>query len=127
MSVSSEKRTLFITRGEKAVFDIFLEKKDGLPRPVDLTNFDKFSASLALESGGYLQISEVANAAGSVINKVSPDVLGQINVTIGAADTQLLLARLSQDLDIEWDNASVANPRRKRITNILSVEDSTLV
>lgn len=123
---NEEKKALFITRGEKAIFDIFLEKKDGLPRPVDLTNFDTFAASFPLETGSYLIITQVPNAAGSVIDKVSPDVLGQIKITLGPDDTQLLRTRLSQDLDIEWDNSVTPNTRRKRLTNILSIEDSTI-
>jgi hypothetical protein len=32
---------IIVTQGEKAEFDIFLEKASCYPRPIDLTDFDK--------------------------------------------------------------------------------------
>ena len=114
---------LIITLGEKATFSIFLENKLTLPRPIDLTNFDKFVVCLPLAAGGFLEITEVANANGSVADKGgTSDLLGQIDVTVGEVDTALLKEGFGQDVDIEWDNATTPNPKRKRLHKVLNVE-----
>jgi hypothetical protein len=117
------EQVIIITKGEKAEFDIFLEKASGFPRPIDLTNFDKFKLCLETESG-VLEITEVANANGSSITKVSPDVLGQLKIVLGSADTINLREGFGQDMDIEWDNSVTPAPKRKRLHKSLNVEAS---
>lgn len=124
MSSCDTEEIIIITQGEIANFDIFLEKASGFPRAIDLTNFDKFKVCLPLESGSYLILTQVANANGSVVTKVSPDTNGQLNVIVNSVDTALLKANFAQDIDIEWDNATVANTKRKKIQKVLNVETS---
>lgn len=119
-----EEDLIIITQGEIANFDIFLEKASGFPRPIDLTNFDTFKVCLPLASGEYLVITQVANANGSVVSKVSPDTNGQLNVIVNSVDTALLKSGFAQDIDIEWDNAITPNTKRKKIQKVLNVETS---
>jgi hypothetical protein len=123
MSEESEER-IIITQGEIATFDIFLEKKSGFPRPIDLTNFDTFKVCLPLTSGDFLTLTEVANANGSVVAKVSPDTNGQINVIVNSVDTLLLNPGFAQDIDIEWDNSITPNTKRKKIEKALNIVES---
>lgn len=123
MSEENEE-IVIITQGEIATFDIFLEKASGLPRPIDLTNFDTFKVCLPLETGDFLVLTEVANANGSVVAKVSPDTNGQINVIVNSVDTALLKVGFGQDIDIEWDNSGTPNTKRKKLQKALNVEDS---
>lgn len=121
---SEDESLIIITQGEIANFDIFLEKASGFPRPIDLTNFDTFKVCLPLSNGEYLVLSEVANANGSVVSKVAPDTNGQINVIVNSVDTANLNPAFAQDIDIEWDNATTPNTKRKKIQKILNVETS---
>lgn len=119
---SENEEIVIITQGEIANFDIFLEKASGFPRPIDLTNFDTFKVCLPLESGSYLTLSEVANANGSVVSKVSPDTNGQINVIVNSVDSALLKVGFGQDISVEWDNSITPNTKRKNIQKVLNVE-----
>lgn len=119
----SDEKIIIITQGEKAVFDIYLEKEYGFPRPVDLTNFDEFKCCIETESG-VLELTEVANANGSIIEKIAPDVLGHLRVTIFPLDTTNLKAGYSQNIDIQWDNSLSPGPKRKRLYKALNVESS---
>ncbi len=125
MSEQSDE-IILVTKGEEAIFSIFLEKTT-LPRPVDLTTFDEFKLCVISESGTPLELTETANANGSLIEKVAPDNLGQLRVTIKPADTLLLAVSFGQDIDIEWGiAASPTTPKRKRLHKILNVEDSCI-
>ena len=119
----NEEQIIIVTRGEKAEFDIFLEKENAFPRPVDLTNYEKFAAHFIKEDGDCLSVTEVANANGSSIQKVSPDLLGQLKVILGPNDTSFLKVGYAQDIDIEWDTAAEDSPKRKRLHKALNVED----
>jgi hypothetical protein len=114
---------IIITRGEKATFDIFLEKKNSFPRPVDLTNFDAFKVCLPLDAGGFLEITDTVNANGSIVTQTGSPLLGQLNVVVGSADSLLLKGGFGQDIDVEWDNVATPNPKRKRINKALNVEE----
>lgn len=121
MSVNTETAVI-ITKGEKAEFDLFLEKKT-LPRCFDLTNFDEFKLCFPTMSGTPLEITHVVNVNGSSVDKVAPDLLGQIKVILGTVDTLKLKADFAQDIDLEWDNSITPNPKRKRLHKILNVDD----
>ena len=124
MSVNPDD-VIVITRGEKAVINIFLEKPDSFPRPVDLTDFDEFEACfLNTISGDPLVVTHVANANGSIIEKVSPDVLGQLKVTLEPTDTLLFEASdVTQDIDIQWNNSITPNKKRKRLYKVIMIDD----
>jgi hypothetical protein len=116
---------IIVTHGEKAEFSLFLEKNT-LPRPYDLTNFDKFKATFLKSDETYLTITETDNANGSSIKKVSPDVLGQLDVILGPDDATALMPEYNLDIDLEWDKASTPNKKRKRVHKILNVEESKI-
>ena len=118
----SDDQIIIITQGEKAEFDIFLEKENAFPRSVDLTNFTKFAAHFP-GSASPVSITETPNANGSKIEKVSPDLLGQLKVTLEPADTALLNEGFGQDICIEWDTVAEDNPKRKRLHKALNVEE----
>lgn len=118
----SDEKIIIITRGEKAVFDIYVKT---LGRPFDLTNFNQFKLGLEKEDGSTLTITHTANANGSQIVKVSPDVLGHLQVTLGSVDTALLKVAFGQDMDLEL-NHTTPNPKRRRLHKSLNVENSLL-
>ena len=118
----SDETALIITRGERAEFDIFLEKKT-LPRSMDLSGFDKFKVCFDGDIEPFT-ISEIANANGSIVTPIAGGIYGQLKVTLEPADTLKLKAQFGQDLDIECDNAATPNPKRKRLKKVLHVEDS---
>lgn len=119
----SNDTVVVITVGEKAEFDIFLEK-ESFPRCVDLTTFDKFKVCLPTEEGTPLEITEIVNANGSIVAKISGGTYGQLKVTLGVVDTNLLKVEFGQDIDIEWDIDASPGPKRKRLHKALNVEDS---
>lgn len=119
----TQEDLIIITKGEHSVFDIYLEKESGFPRPIDLTNYDEFSLCIETETG-VLHLSEAANANGSLIEKIAPDVLGHLRVTIYPTDTLLLRQSFNQDIDIEWNNSASPAPKRKRLYKALNVEGS---
>lgn len=123
MSENNEN-IIIITQGEYAEFDIFLEKESGLPRPIDLTDYDLFTLCLPTESGDCLNISQTENANGSSVVKVSPDVLGQLHVTLGPVDSAALKCGFGQDMDLEWDISGEDKPKRKRLDKALNVSES---
>jgi hypothetical protein len=120
---TENESVIIITRGEKVEFDIFLEKTT-LPRPFDLTNFDLFKVVLPTSSGTPLVLTETINANGSIVEKITPDVLGHLKVTIFPEDSALLEPAFGQDIDLEWDNDASPNTKRKRLHKVLHVEDS---
>lgn len=110
---------IIITKGEDATFDIFLVNQAG--RPVDLTTFTEFKFCVEGDAAT-IELSETPNANGSVVDKVAPDVLGQIRVTLDQVDTALLREGFSQDIDLEWGDGTTR--KRKRIHKGLNVEGS---
>lgn len=117
-----EEKVIIITRGEKAIFDIYLLN---VGRPFDLTNFNQFKLGLEKEDGTVLTITHTANGNGSQIEKQSPDAVGHLKVTLGAVDTKLLKVGFGQDMDLEL-NHTTPNPKRRRLHKQLNVEDSIL-
>jgi len=115
--------TVIITQGEKAEFDMFLERPNTLPRPYPLTNFTKFKLCLPKTDGNWLEITEVANANGSQIDKTGDDVSGQLHVIVGKVDTALLQSGYQQDVCLSWDNAGETNTKKKNLKKFLNVEE----
>jgi len=109
-----------ITKGEKAVFDIKL--RDELGDPYDLTNFDQFTVCLPKGSGSSLEITEVQNANGSVVAKITGKTYQGLTVTVGADDTSELEEEQRLSISVELDNAATPNPKRIVLKNALNVE-----
>lgn len=103
-------KPITITQGEKAEFEIFLKNENG--RPLDLTGFDKFLVCLQTD-GTALSITETINANGSIVEKVAPDVLGILKVTVAPTDSDTLRLAELTDIGLELDN--VATPNKKRL------------
>jgi hypothetical protein len=119
----TNQTAIIITTGEKAIFDIFLEK-DSFPRCVDLTGFDKFTVCLPLDAGGFLELTEIINANLSIVALIGGGTYGQLKVTVGPLDTKNLKIGFAQDIDIQWDVAATPAPNRKRLNKALNVEMS---
>lgn len=114
------KEKIIITKGEKAVFSVYLMSNG---RPFDLTSFDEFKICIDGDAD-VIEVSQTANAAGSVVEKVSPDVLGHLKVTLFPVDTLNLREGFGQDADIEIDNSSSPAPKRRRLHKALNVQGS---
>ena len=112
-------KPIVITQGEKAEFDIFLKNENG--RPFDLTAFNTFKVVLD-KDGTNLTLTQVANGNGSVVAKISPDVLGNLRVTVGPTDSNTLKLGELTNLGIELDNSSTPNKKRLIIEKGLLVQ-----
>ena len=110
-----------IVQGERAVIRFLITDLD-TKLPFDLTAKDKFLACIELASGSFLSITETPNANGSSFDKLGSSLLGQLELIIGPADTNLL--RLDELLNIgyELDNATTPDPLRRNIEKALFVE-----
>ena len=113
-----------ITRGEKAVFSIFLENTT-FPRSKDLSGFSKFKVCLTTSSG-FLIITEVANGEGSIVAPVDSGNYGELEVTVFPVDSETLNDGFGQDIDVEWDVTAGTAPNRKKLKKVLNVETSCL-
>jgi len=112
-------KPIVITQGEKAEFDVFLKNENG--RPFDLTSFNTFK--VCLDTGGVsLTVTQVANGNGSVVSKVSPDVLGNLRVVVGPVDCETLKVGDLTDIGIELDNSVTPNKKRLIIEKGLLVK-----
>lgn len=116
----AEEQIIVITTGEDAEFDIYLTNTQG--RPIDLTAYDEFKFCVPTDAG-ILTLTNVANANGSIIEKVAPDVLGHLKVTIDRLDTANLSQVYGQDFDIEW-GITGGDRKRKKVAKALNVEGS---
>ena len=117
--MSDEEKVIIVTKGEDATFDIFLVNTQN--RPVDLTTFTSFKFCVEGEIST-IELTEVPNANGSKIEKVAPDVLGHLRVTLDQVDSALLRDGFGQDVDIEWGDGTTR--KRKRLYKVLNVEPS---
>src|SRR3990172_4159356 len=111
-----------ITKGEDAVFTIKLRNE--FNDPFNLTNYDKFQVCLPKTDGSFLNITDVANINGSVVEIIGDPLLGKLQVTVDEVDTATLRVDERVDVDIELDNLAMPSPRRKRLKNVLTVVSS---
>lgn len=100
-----------------------LRIRDEEDDPIDLTTYDKFLVCLTQSDGTTLQITESANANGSVVNTVGDPILGKLSVLIKAADSELLRVGARQTVYVEWDITASPDPQRAKVENALEVED----
>ena len=114
-----------IDKGEKKVFEIDLRLKNG--RPFNLTGYDKLKVGF-LKDGETekLQISQTVNANGSVVAILGNEILGILEITVGAADSALLTPKERLAIDIEIDKAATPGPLRERFLDALNIVDSVL-
>jgi len=108
-----------ITRGENKTFTITIRDQDG--DPFDLTNFDQYKVCLPL-TATHLDITEIANANGSVTTLLGSAVLGKIQVYVNYVDTALLKIGERQDIGVLLNNSTTPNPRGQTNTGVLNVK-----
>ena len=117
--------TAEIIKGEIAIIDLFLEKPEGqLPRCFPLDNFDKFKVCLPLASEQKLIITEVENVNLSKLEKIAPDAVGHLKLTVGKADTLLLKAIFAEDLDGILDNSAGTLTKGFSFPKFLTIKDN---
>jgi hypothetical protein len=111
-----------ITQGENAVFTIKLRDEEG--DPFDLTAYDKFSVCMPKSDGDTLEVTEVANANGSIVTVLGDALLGKLQVAVKSGDTSDLLADERLDIGVKIDVAASPDPRIKTLKNVLTVEEN---
>jgi hypothetical protein len=108
-----------VTQGENKVFTVKLRDANG--DPFDLTSFTKYKVCLPLTGGVKLEVTEVANANGSVVALLGNAILGKIEVTLNFNDTASLNEGERQDIGIVLNNAGDTDPRSKNAEAVLNV------
>jgi len=111
-----------IDRGEKKIFEIDFRLKTG--RPFDLTGFDRFKVCLPIGSGSKVELTDVANANGSIVEILGNAILGILKVTVGPDDTLKLVADQRLYIDVEIDKSATPGPIRERFLDALNVTES---
>ena len=108
-----------ITQGQQKVFKLNIRTSDGAP--YDLTNFTKYTVCLPLNSGN-LDITEVANANGSVVALSGNAEAGTLEVTVNFNDTATLKTGERQDIGVKINNAGDTNPQPLAGEGLLNVK-----
>jgi hypothetical protein len=111
-----------VVQGETSILTLKLRTECG--DPYDLSSFDKYKACFALDAGGALELTEVANGNGSIVELLGVAQEGKLKITINSVDTALLKDGAKQDIGLELDNATTPSPLRKNLKDILIVEQS---
>ena len=112
-----------ITQGENKTFTVTVRDQDG--NPFDLTTFTKFKVCLLLVDGAtYLEVTEVANANGSVVAILGNPILGKLQVTLNFNDTASLFVGTGLDVGLVLNNAGETDPRPKRGEGVLNVYEA---
>jgi len=109
-----------ITRGENKVFTIRAKDKNG--DAFDLTNFDQVKVCLPLEGDSKLEVTEVANANGSVAEIQTPLSDGKIQVTLNYVDSETLKVADGQNIGVILNNAATPNPKPQNGEGVLNVK-----
>lgn len=108
-----------IVKGEAKEIIIILE--DELGGRLDLSPYDQFKVCL---SG--VDITEVANANGSVVTKNGSDDLGELLASYNPPDTEAMQTGANQEMQIELSSSTNANEiARFVIDNAVTVKDFT--
>lgn len=115
---------LTITIGEKAIGELKLRDIEG--DPFDMSAYDKFTVCIPSGQGQGIEITEVQNANGSIVSKITGETYQGLNLTVGKEDTKLLTASDRTYLDIELDNTAGTITKRQRIENALIIVDSCI-
>lgn len=110
-----------ITQGQTKVFTIKLRDKDG--DPYDISGFDQFKVCLPQNGGGALDITEVANANGSVVTDVS-GLATKLQVTVNYLDSETLQIGERQDIGLVLNNSGTPNPTPQNFPGELNVKAS---
>lgn len=111
-----------VIQGENIVFTIKLRDSEG--DPFSLASFNKYKVCLPGADGTPIEVTEVANANGSIVTVDGNNILGRLQVQLTAVDTALLLVEERTDIDLEIDNAGSPAPRKAKFRNVLTVLDS---
>ena len=89
-------------QGAKIEFELAIVDEND--RPVDTTVYDEFKVCIKADTN--LEVSQVANANGSVMTKVGSAECGIFNVLINPADTANLEAKERQDIEFRMSEAA---------------------
>ena len=106
--------------------EFFVELFDEDDRPFDLTAFDEFKVCFP-NDGSPVEVSEVANANGSVVALEGNALLGVLKVTLNGVDSATLEVDERTPLDIELNKSGGGAdvPIRERFDNAVNVIDSS--
>lgn len=109
-----------ITRGEKKTFTIKIRDQNG--DAFDLTNFPNYKVCLPLMEGtNKLEITNVANANGSIVSLLGAATQGKLQVVVGFVDTDLLQEGEGQDIGVVLNTVAEDDPRPKNGSGVLNV------
>ena len=112
-----------IVQGEHVSVDLYLERENAFPRPVDLTDFDEFSICLEQTDGAKLEITQDLNANDSLIEKISPDTNGHLRLTLDTLDSVNLRSG-THSYSVVRNNSNIPNKKIINVYNGVKVEES---
>ena len=123
--LSPEDEIVSAIQGGKIEFELSLVDENG--RPVSTAAYDQYRVGISIDSSTTLEISQVANANGSVMTKVGSAECGIFNVLINPADSATLGTGDRQDIDFEMsEQADPTNVIRETFPDRLEIRSTSL-
>jgi hypothetical protein len=111
-------------QGGKLEFEIALVDENS--RPVDTTVYDLYKICIKRTATTRLEVSQTANANGSIMTRIGSPVTGVFKVLINPADTLLLNVAERQEIDLELkESATPTNTVRVVFHDRLTVVASS--